>query len=96
MLGWELVILSPSDFIERGDQGVEARAKVIFNSLQEISEKVVLFDEIDRLLLDRDSPEYARQDDIFQFMTPSMLTKLRTLRRLESVSLSSQRTTKIG
>ncbi len=83
MLGWELIILSPSDFIERGDQGVEARAKVIFSSLQELSEKVVLFDEIDRLLLDRDSPEYARQDDIFQFMTPSMLTKLRTLRRLE-------------
>lgn len=44
---------------------------------------MILFDEIDRLLLDRDSPEYARQDDIFKFMTPGMLTKLRTLRRLE-------------
>ena len=83
MLGWELVTLSPSDFVERGDQGVEARAKAIFRSLEELSEKVILFDEIDRLLLDRNSPEYSKQDDIFQFMTPSMLTKLRNLRRQE-------------
>jgi hypothetical protein len=43
----------------------------------------VLFDEIDRLLLDRDSSAYEDQGDIFQFMTPSMLTKINDLRKRE-------------
>jgi SpoVK/Ycf46/Vps4 family AAA+-type ATPase len=81
MLGWELITFSPSDFLERGDQGVEARAKVIFTALQELSDKVILFDEIDQLILDKKSTEWQRQEGMFKFMTPSMLVKLRTLRR---------------
>ena len=34
---------------------MEARAKAIFKSLEEQSEVVILFDEIDRMILDRDS-----------------------------------------
>ncbi|OBI57362.1 hypothetical protein A5705_19970 [Mycobacterium sp. E787] len=41
---------------------------------------MILFDEIDRLLLDRDSARYETQADMFQFMTPSMLVKLNDLR----------------
>lgn len=44
---------------------------------------VVLFDEIDHFLLDRDSAYYSDQDTAFQFMTPGMLTKLNDLRRSE-------------
>lgn len=83
-LGWPLVTITPSDFIVRGDQLVEERAKAIFRALEELRDVVILFDELDRLLLDRDSSAYERQQDIFQFMTPSMLPKLRRLHQLET------------
>jgi SpoVK/Ycf46/Vps4 family AAA+-type ATPase len=40
----------------------------------------MLFDEIDAFLLDRDSELYRRQDTLFQFLTPGMLTKINDLR----------------
>jgi SpoVK/Ycf46/Vps4 family AAA+-type ATPase len=46
---------------------------------------VVFFDEIDRLVLDRDTIDYKSQGDMLQFMTPSMLTKINDLRRTELV-----------
>ena len=42
---------------------------------------VILFDEIDSFLLDRDSEHYRRQDTLFQFLTPGMLTKINDLRK---------------
>lgn len=82
-LHYDLIIVSPSDFIRGGEAGVEERAKRIFDVLLEQSNCVILFDEIDRLILDRDSSEYASQGDMFQFMTPSMLTKINDLRKRE-------------
>jgi cytidylate kinase len=78
--GWPLVTITPSDFIANGADLVEAKAKNIFKVLEEQEKMVVLFDEIDRLVLDRDSDEYTKQSDIFQFMTPSMLVKIKDLR----------------
>ncbi|HEX6680985.1 MAG TPA: ATP-binding protein [Gaiellaceae bacterium] len=75
-----LVQLSPADFLLDGPDKVEHRAKRIFDYLTQMENVVVLFDEIDRLILDRDSPEYEKQGDVFQFMTPSMLPKLTALR----------------
>lgn len=80
-LAWPLITITPSDFIAHGESEVEARAKIIFKTLEEQSDKVILLDEIDRLILDRDSVAYQKQADIFQFMTPGMLVKLRGLRR---------------
>jgi|GEM_PF-3290508 len=80
-LAWPLITITPSDFIAHGESEVEARAKIIFRTLEEQSDKVILLDEIDRLILDRDSEAYQMQADIFQFMTPGMLVKLRGLRR---------------
>jgi hypothetical protein len=79
-LGWQIVVITPSDFIVTGPSEVEARAKELFDVLTVQNDVVIFFDEIDRLILDRSSRGYARQDDIFQFMTPSMLTKLQKLR----------------
>jgi hypothetical protein len=79
-LRWPLITVTPSDFIRGGESEVEARAKAIFEVLSAQSNAVVLFDEIDRMILDRTSPEYGEQSDIFKFMTPSMLTKLIDLR----------------
>jgi len=80
VLKWPLITITPSDFIARGESEVETRAKLIFKALQEQTDKIILFDEIDRLILDRDSKYYHDQNDMFQFMTPSMLVKLKDLR----------------
>jgi hypothetical protein len=81
ILGWQYISLSPSDFIAEGGALVEARAKAIFQVLEEQRDTVIMFDEIDRLILDRDSKAYLNQSDIFQFMTPSMLVKIKALRQ---------------
>ncbi|MFZ4856777.1 MAG: AAA family ATPase [Desulfuromonadaceae bacterium] len=80
-LGWRLIKITVSDFLEGGGAQVEARAKNIFEVLMSQTQCVVLFDEIDHLLLDRDSEYYREQDTVFQFMTPGMLTKLNDLRK---------------
>jgi hypothetical protein len=84
-LGFPLITVTPSDFIRRGEAEVEARAQDIFDTLGEQTDVVVLLDEIDRLILDRDSNDYSRQGDFFQLMTPSMLPKLKRLRDRERV-----------
>ncbi|WMD22724.1 ATP-binding protein [Achromobacter seleniivolatilans] len=82
-LGRRLITITVSDFLASGGIQVEARAKHIFTALMAQPECVILFDEIDHFLLDRDSNIYATQDTVFQFMTPGMLTKLNDLRRKE-------------
>lgn len=84
-LTWPLVTVSPTDFILGGESEVEARAKIIFEVLEDQFNKVILLDEIDRMIIDRSSEGYARQGDFFQFMTPSMLTKLRNLRKKKRI-----------
>ena len=82
---WDLVLITPSDFISGGESAIEQRAKLIFDTLSKMSGVVIFFDEIDRLLLDRDSTSYGKQHDIFQFMTPSMLSKLAELRKIKNI-----------
>lgn len=79
-LGWPLITITPSDFVASGVDQVETKSKNIFKVLCEQKEKVIFFDEIDRLILDRDSDYYSEQSDMFQFMTPSMLVKIKDLR----------------
>lgn len=78
-LGYQLVIVTPSDFLASGPADVERRAKELFQGFQWLSETVILLDEIDHFLLDRESDLYRAQSGIFQFLTPGMLTKLRDL-----------------
>lgn len=78
-----LITVTVSDFLAEGGAQVEARAKNIFEVLMAQPPSVILFDEIDHFLLDRDSPRYRDQETLFQFMTPGMLTKLNDLRRSE-------------
>lgn len=78
-----LITITVSDFLAGGSAQVETRAKDIFTVLMAQPDCVVLFDEIDHFLLDRDSARYSKQDTVFQFMTPGMLTKLNDLRRTQ-------------
>lgn len=79
-LGWNLITVTPSDFLAGGSSEVESRAKSIFKCLEFQKKSVILFDEIDQFLLDRASKAYRTQTGIFQFMTPGMLPKFNDLR----------------
>lgn len=76
-----LVTVTVSDFLGGGGANVEARAKAIFQTLEAQNRSVILFDEIDSFLLDRDTKRYDGQDSLFQFLTPGMLTKFNDLRK---------------
>ena len=77
-LQWPLIVLTPSDFLAAGEGEVEARAKMIFDSLSEGSRLVYFFDEIDELILDRGAQKEQHRS-VFSFLTPSFLTKLQDL-----------------
>jgi hypothetical protein len=79
-LGYRLITITASDFLAAGAADIEARAKAIFEALQQQWDTVVLFDEMDHFLLDRESKLYRDQDSSFQLMTPGMLTKINNLR----------------
>ena len=81
-LQWEFLQVSPADFLSAGGDQVEARATLIFEILKRAKTLVVLFDEVDEFLLDR---EGERPEGIFRFMTTSMLPKLQSLRTRRSV-----------
>jgi len=80
-LGFRLITITVSDFLAGGGGEVEARAKMIFDVLEAQADVVILFDEIDELVLDRGSERHDKQDTVFKFMTPGMLTKINNLRR---------------
>lgn len=82
-LGMPLINVTVSDFLGSGGANVEARAKAIFTTLEHQRNAVILFDEIDSFLLDRDTKRYSEQDSLFQFLTPGMLTKFHHLRDAE-------------
>jgi hypothetical protein len=78
-----LIVITVSDFLAEGGTEIENRAKGVFEVLRAQEDVVVLFDEIDQFLLDRNSRFYESQTDLFKFLTPGMLTKLQDLRDAE-------------
>ena len=74
-----MVRVTPGDFASTGGEGLESRAQVIFKTLGLLSKHVVFFDEMDQLMLDRESELYRNQSDVFKLVTPSMLTKMADL-----------------
>jgi len=80
-LNWPLITISPSDFLTDGMDQVEFRAKTIFDILMRLEDVVVLFDEIDQLMPDRQAQDYKVLQGVLKFMTPSMLVKLNDLRK---------------
>jgi SpoVK/Ycf46/Vps4 family AAA+-type ATPase len=85
MLDVPLITITVSDFLGAGQGGMENRAKLLFDVLERQTMSVVLFDELDQFLLDRNSKRFVDQETVFQFLTPGMLTKLYALRKKQSV-----------
>ena len=84
-LNYPLITITVSDFLADGHAAIEARAKDLFDMLKAQPRTVVLFDEIDQFMLDRDFEYFRDQETVFQFLTPGMLTKLNDLRASEFV-----------
>ncbi|MEF3366189.1 ATP-binding protein [Methylocystis sp. 9N] len=74
-----LVEVTPSDIIVGGEEAVERRARAVFEALRFLTRVVILFDEFDPVLWDRD-PE-SNERSVFTFLTPGMLPKLKDLRK---------------
>lgn len=74
---WPLITIGPGDFIAGGEPMAEINATNIFRVLMELKNVVILFDEIDQLLLER-TPNAG--GGALQFMTTSMLTKFQSLK----------------
>jgi SpoVK/Ycf46/Vps4 family AAA+-type ATPase len=77
-LHWRFLQITPADFLSTGGEQVEARATLLFEILRRAKKLVVLFDEVDEFLLDRETKD--RPGGIFRFMTTSMLPKLQALK----------------
>lgn len=82
-LGWPFVELSPSDFLQRGLDGIYDRVREVFEDLMDLYGVVVLFDEMDALVQSRDANDKTASPlDVTQkFLTTSMLPKLLKLRK---------------
>lgn len=75
VIGWNYVELHASHFVADGLTQVQKTADKIFKQLSELDHTVVLFDEIDELVRERD----MEKDAFGRFLTTSMLPKLAEL-----------------
>lgn len=74
-IGWQYIELHASHFVAEGLPAVQRTADKIFRELMELDHAVVLFDEIDELVRERD----VEPDAFGRFLTTSMLPKLAEL-----------------
>ena len=75
VIGWTYVEIHASHFVKQGLAQVQKTADDIFKQLAELDHSVVLFDEIDELVRERD----IEKDAFGRFLTTSMLPKLAEL-----------------
>lgn len=78
--GWDLLTLSPSDFIADSLDHIEQQARTIFQDLMNLDHCVVLMDEMDALLRDRELLSKRGAGSIIEFVVPALLPKLQQLR----------------
>jgi len=74
-LGWDFIEITPAMFLEKGVEHVSARADEVFRNVMELDRAVILFDEIDELIRNRDD----KSDAIERFFTTTMLPRLAKL-----------------
>lgn len=72
-----LIRITPADFTRKGEDRLDAEARLIFELLGQVRGITVLFDEIDDLLRMRDGKGEA---SFFKLVVPGMLNRLQDLR----------------
>ena len=80
-LGWNLVELGPGDFLARGTEGIFAQTDAVFQRLVLLDDVVVLFDEVDEMVISRDQ----NADKLSKFLTTYMLPWLQQLRSKNTI-----------
>jgi len=70
-LGWPFLSIDPSMLLKSGMDSIQVEANAIFRILEQTEQVVVLLDEFDELVLDRDDAEQPSR-----LLTTSMLPKL--------------------
>jgi DNA polymerase III delta prime subunit len=74
------VMLSPSDLIVQGQEQLEGRARVVFDALSMLTQSVILLDEFEPVLKDREHRKENQQSPpMLEFLMTGMLPKLKTL-----------------
>src|SRR5258708_7756842 len=76
-LGWPVVEIDPSHFLQSSFQNIYVQAEKIFDDVMDLSGVVVLFDEMDALVQKRDGETTV--DTESKFLTTYMLPKLAKL-----------------
>jgi ATPase family associated with various cellular activities (AAA) len=74
---WDIVFLSPSDFVADSADRIEMRSREIFVDIMNLNNTVILLDEMDSLFVDRGRPQPT---PVMEFVVPAFLTKLQDLR----------------
>jgi hypothetical protein len=80
-IGWKYIELHPSHFVSEGLPNVQQTADGIFGRLMEVDHAVILFDEIDELVRERE----MEPDQFGRFLTTSMLPRLAELWKARKV-----------
>jgi SpoVK/Ycf46/Vps4 family AAA+-type ATPase len=77
-MGWDFVVIDTAAFLADGLTNVASRINYVFARLQQLSECVILFDEIEEFCLDRETPGLGMES---RMLTTAMLTAINDLRR---------------
>jgi len=72
-----LVEVTPSDLIAGGVDAIEGTTRAVFRALSLLTRVVIVFDEFDPVLLQRQDDQ--QEATAFSFLTPGMLPKLKAL-----------------
>jgi Cdc6-like AAA superfamily ATPase len=80
-IGWKYIELHPSHFVSEGLPNVQQTADGIFGRLMELDHAVILLDEIDELVRERE----MEPDQFGRFLTTSMLPRLAELWKARKV-----------
>jgi hypothetical protein len=81
-LGWPYIYLQTSDFSRDGFEAITGRARTIFAKLGMLSSAVILFDEVEEFVRDRDKENLPPAS---KMITTSMLSLIQELRRRKNV-----------
>ncbi len=74
-----LVEVTPSDLIAGGVDAIERTTRVVLQALSLLTRVVIVFDEFDPVLLQRQDDQ--KEATAFSFLTPGMLPKLKALHK---------------
>lgn len=77
-LGWPLLSIDPSLLLRNGMDGIQAEANNIFRMLEQTERVVVLFDEFDELVRERES---SKAQPFSRLLTTAMLPKLANIHK---------------